>query len=235
MLKFYAFIENKKVQNIVPCHDYDDAIENARLQYDNPSVIEIGESRYNIAIGDKYENGMFYHFDFQTEHWNQINATANVKTDDIKLLKKEITNIKNSIKPTINTDTCLFEEYQDFRINEAVYKFTEYLNNYYIQLHIGDEIHLINASLESWNLFISNFMANKILEDYSSIESCNYTWFDAEGKVFKMKLDETMSLIKEWKNIIEVLTAHMNYIVTSIRNCKKKAEVKSIIIDYEIL
>ena len=72
MLKFYAFIENGMVQNIVPCHGKDDAIENARLQYDNPIVIEIGTSNCNLMIGDKYENGIFYHFDYVTEDWISV-------------------------------------------------------------------------------------------------------------------------------------------------------------------
>ena len=234
MLKFYAFIEDNKVQNIVPCHGKEDAIENARLQYDNPSVVEIGTSKCDLMIGDKYENGFFYHFNHDTKEWDRVDFVQETSSNEVRKLRKEILEVKNMLKPSIDANDCLFEDFQNFRIGEAVYRFNLFLNNYYISFNKNGNEHLISASKENWNDFITNFTAYKILIEYDAKDK-DFTWYDAEGTIFSMTIDEAVSIIKDWKNSLDILTVHMNNIVTSIRNCTKKAEVAAIVIDYNIL
>ena len=231
MLKIYAFIQDGKVQNIVPCHGKEYAMENARLQYDNPSVVEIGTSKCDLMIGDKYENGNFYHFNHETEGWDKVRFVQETSSADVKKLQKEIRELKNMLKPSINVDDCLFEEYQDFRIGEAVYKFNEFLDNYFLSFESNGHEYLINASKDNWNSFVSNAAAQKMLVEYG-INAGEFLWYDAEGVVFEMTTDEVMSVMKTWKDLINDMTVYMNTLVRDIRACTKKAEVKAISIDY---
>lgn len=240
MLKFYAFIEDGIVQNIVPCHGREDAIENARLQYDNPIVIEIGASKCDLMIGDKYENGIFYHFDYTTEDWITV-KNQNNDEKEISNLKKEIERLKSSIDDgalthQINYDTCLFEEYVNFRIGEAINKYTRFLDNAFILHNVeeGENVtqYQVNMSHNNWCGFVNMYVSYKALKE-AGIETELY-WYDGKAnKIIFETEEECLSLMKAWRDQNQRLTIKLNETVKQIYSCEKKADVKAIEISFE--
>lgn len=240
MLKMYAFIQDNKVQNIVPCHSQEDANELIAIQYVGESTA-IKIDGYDLTIGDKYENGKFYHFNFELQDWVELKRTYG--DEDINQLKKDIENLKraniNAVKQNghyINYNTCLFEEYLDFRINEAVFKYQEFLENAFILHIVSDEKetiqYQINMSPNNWYGFVNMYTSYKALKDMG-IETELY-WFDGEANqiIFNTE-EECLALMKTWRDQNQRLAFRLNDIIKQIYNCKKKAEIKAIDISFE--
>lgn len=240
MLKMYAFIQEGKVQNIVPCHSQEDADELIKLQYtENPIAIKI--EGYDLTIGDRYENGEFFHYDYIKDSW--VKLINNSPEEEIKKLKAELENLKKNngslIKNQnrrINYDTCLFEEYFDFRIEEAVFKYQNFLENAFILHTVTNEEntvqHQINMSHNNWYSFMNMYLSYKALTN-AGLEAELY-WFDGEANkiIFKTE-DECLSLMKTWREQNQRLSNRLNDIIKQIYSCKKKSEIKAIDISFE--
>ena len=239
MLKMYAFIQEGKVQNIVPCHSQEEANEIIKMQYtEDPIAVEI--DGFDLTIGDKYENGLFFHFNHQIDDWVLLKKET---SEEVKKLQNEINvlrtqNNNGNTKPNkINYDTCLFEEYVDFRIGEAVHKYTKTLENSFIifNIHIDDENimqHQVNMSHNNWCSFMNMYNSYKVLKDagYEDIELC---WFDGDADEIEFKSeDDCLRLMKLWRDQNIHLMKRLNNIVKQIRSCKKKSEVKAIEISF---
>lgn len=237
MLKMYAFIQEGKVQNIVPCHSQEEANEIIKMQYtEDPIAIEI--NGYDLTIGDKYENGLFFHFNHNINDWVLLKKEST--SEDINSLKKEIENLKtqgiNKKTNRINYDTCLFEEYVDYRIGEAVFKYGNFLENSFI-LHTimdGENViqHQVNMSHNNWCSFMNMYTSYKALKE-AGIDTELY-WFDGDANkiVFETE-EECLSLMKAWREQNKRLSDRLNDIIKQIYSAKKKAEVKAIDISFE--
>lgn len=91
----YALIYENEIKNIFICENYELANVLARASFgDNAFSIEV--SRYIVGIGDKYENGIFYH----TLDNGDIKEAEYIPTNDeeIKQLKYQIEKINETIK-----------------------------------------------------------------------------------------------------------------------------------------
>ena len=236
MLKMYAFIQDGKVQNIVPCHGQSEANELIKMQYtEDPIAVEI--DGYDLTIGDKYENGMFFHFNHDIEDWVLLRKNI---SDEVQKLRTEISNLQlqNNGKSVnrINYDTCLFEEYVDFRIGEAVHKYESTLQNSYI-LHTiteGDNViqHQVNMSHNNWCSFMNMYNSYKALTA-AGIEAELY-WFDGDANMITFETEEEcLSLMKAWRDQNQRLATRLNEIVKQIYSCRKKAQVRDIIVNFE--
>lgn len=231
MLKMYAFIQDNRVQNIVPCHSQEDADELVNLQYtNNPIAIEF--DGYDITIGDKYENGLFFTFNHEREKWDLLEKKEN---EDIARLKNEINELKQKNKNaprTFNYDTSLFEEYVDYRIGEAVYKYNEFFKSNFIIFKINNAEYRINLSHENWNGFMDMYNSYKALKE-NQIDTYLY-WFDGEAnKIIFENEKDCLNLMKAWRENNERLADRLNDIIKKIYSCKKKSEVKAIEISFE--
>ena len=127
---------------------------------------------------------------------------------EISNLKKEIERLKSSIDDgtlthQVNYDTCLFEEYVNFRIGEAVNKYTKFLENAFI-LHTVEENeniiqYQVNMSHNNWCGFINMYSSYKLLKD-AGIETELY-WYDGNANKITFETEEEcLSLIKAWRD-----------------------------------
>lgn len=230
MVKLYAYIKEGFVENLIYCHNVYEANELNNQLYAG-SLLVIDASRYKITIGDKYQNGIFYHFNDDTKEWNKTELLRQSNIS-IKQLAKDIDDIWNIINPTIDIENCLLSEYINYRIDEVVRKFNEYLNeNALCYINDSGKQILINIALENWNMFNSNFVAYKTLKD-ANINS-ELIWHDTSGKMIIFSEKEYILLMKEWKETLDKYIEYVNSLISKIKESASKSEVSAIIIDFK--
>lgn len=229
MVKLYAYIKDGFVDNLIYCHNVYEANELNNQLYAG-SLLVIDASRYKITIGDKYQNGIFYHFNEITKEWDKTELLYHSNIS-LKQLAQEINDIWNVISPTIDVENCLLSEYITYRINETVRKFNEYLNENSLDYinDIGEHVS-INMGLENWNMFISNFMAYRVLKDVDI--HAELIWYDVYGNKISLTEKEAVLLMSNWKRELDKYIEYANILISRFKQSDTKTEVSDITIDF---
>lgn len=227
--KIYAIIEDNIVMAIDRVYDEQDALNRATLCYTkNPMAIEC--NAYPCEIGDKYVDGVFYHYDNKMKSWVKVEKVASYD-DELESLNGEVSYLKNLITPSIDIDDCTVNELKEFKINKSKTALKEYLlsNPLVSDCHNG-ELKTYTITKDKWDMFIGKFIIH--LEKKRMNLNSTMMWNASGDELEPWTDEECFKFIDEWTAISDVLVKEQQRIEKSIVNAQKKQEISNIVFNY---
>lgn len=227
--RVYAIMEDHKIWNIKRFDSLQDAIEEAKFYYvNNPGAVEC--TFYPCEEGDKYIDGIFYHFDLKTQTWEKIEKIASCE-EEVEILKNQIQYLESLLIPSIDTDDCTVNELKEFMIKKSKLALEDYLlaNPLVSDCH-GGKTATYTITKEKWDSFNTRFSMHLLKK--MNYMSDGMMW-NATGEPLEYWYDEEcFTLQRQWEKIINPLIQHQQKIEKSINEATKKKDILAISFNY---